>query len=70
MNHTDWLIISRIKFNKIIFILYIIQYLNDKNAAAPALIHYSSESLDGSSRKVTKLVECPVVLKVPALENE
>jgi hypothetical protein len=47
--------------------IYMIQYLNARNAAAPALIHYSSESLEGNSRNVTKFVECPVVLRVPAL---
>jgi hypothetical protein len=45
-------------------ILY--QYLNDKNAAAPALIQTSSSSLEGNSRGITKLVECPVVERVPA----
>lgn len=46
----------------------IIQYLNARKAAAPAFIHYSSESFEGNSKSVTKLVECPVVLRVPALK--
>lgn len=50
-----------------VFVFIIIQYLNDKNAAAPAFIHNSSESLEGNSISKTKFVECPVVLKVPAL---
>jgi len=58
--------------DNILFLIYsifliIIQYLKDKKAAAPAFIHYSSESFDGNSKSLTKLVECPVVLNVPAL---
>lgn len=43
------------------------QYLSAKNEATPALIHSSSFSFEGNSINITKLVECPVVLKVPAL---
>lgn len=46
--------------------IYIFQYLNERNAAAPALIQTSSSSLEGSSKGITKLVECPVVDNVPA----
>ena len=53
----------------ILFCFIIIQYLNDRNAAAPAFIHNSSESLDGNSISRTKFVECPVVLRVPALKK-
>lgn len=47
-------------------ILYINQYLNERNAAAPALIQTSSSSREGNSKGITKLVECPVVDNVPA----
>lgn len=45
------------------------QYLRARNEATPALIHTSSNSEVGSSRNITKLVECPVVDKVPALDT-
>ena len=45
------------------------QYLNDKKAATPPLIHTSSGYLEGSSINITKLVECPVVDKVPLLDT-
>ena len=45
------------------------QYLNDRKAATPALIHsYSYLSL-GISNIITKFVECPVVESVPLLET-
>lgn len=45
------------------------QYLNARNAATPALTQLSSISLVGISKNITKLVECPVVDKVPLLET-
>lgn len=45
------------------------QYLRDKKAATPALTHESSPSLEGISKNITKLVECPVVERVPLLET-
>jgi len=45
------------------------QYLRARNNATPALIHLSSSSLEGSSTHRQKLVECPVVDKVPARDS-
>jgi len=45
------------------------QYLSDRNAATPPLIQISSFSFVLSSINMTKLVEWPVVLSVPALET-
>lgn len=41
------------------------QYLRAKKAATPAFIQYSSDLLLGSSKNITKFVECPVVERVP-----
>lgn len=45
------------------------QYLSAKKAATPALIHSYSSLLVGISNIMTKLVECPVVERVPLLET-
>lgn len=45
------------------------QYLKDRKAATPALIHMSYCYLLGNSKNITKLVECPVVDKVPLLDS-
>lgn len=37
------------------------------NSATPALIHFSSSIAVGISTNITKLVECPVVDRVPYL---
>ena len=55
------------KNNAYIYI-YFIQYLKDKNAATPAIIQVSSSLSVASSKNITKLVLCPVVLNVPLLE--
>lgn len=45
------------------------QYLKERKAATPPLIHVSSGSLEGNSMYITKLVECPVVDNVPLLDT-
>ena len=45
------------------------QYLKDKKAATPALIHVFSSSSLLNSMIITKFVECPVVDRVPARET-
>jgi len=49
--------------------LYFLDQSNFKlvNNATPALIHFSSSIIVGNSTNITKLVECPVVDKVPYL---
>ena len=41
------------------------QYLSERKAATPARIHVHSSSLLGISNIITKLVEWPVVDRVP-----
>lgn len=41
------------------------QYLSARKAATPARIHFYSYMLEGISNIITKLVECPVVDRVP-----
>lgn len=45
------------------------QYLKDRKAATPALIQMSSCYLEDSSIYMTKLVECPVVERVPRRDS-
>jgi len=45
------------------------QYLRARKAATPALIHYYYDVIDGISNIITKLVECPVVERVPRLDT-
>ena len=49
--------------------IFIDQYLKLKNAATPALIHTSSSLSEGISKNMTKLVEWPVVERVPLLDT-
>ena len=45
------------------------QYLRAKKAATPAFIQTSSSWSEANSSHITKFVECPVVLNVPALDT-
>lgn len=63
------LIINNKIFNINIFPNCNFQYLKAKKHATPAFTHTSSISSDANSSHITKLVECPVVLNVPALDT-
>ena len=45
------------------------QYLKERKAATPALIQISSCSFEDNSMYMTKLVEWPVVERVPRLDS-
>ena len=51
------------------YIVWLIQYLNDRNAATPLFIQWDSYFFVGNNRSITKLVECPVVDNVPTLDT-
>ena len=57
-------LISRVDFCSL---RHLTQYKRAKKTATPALIHFSGESLVGNSNHRQKLVEWPVVDRVPVL---